>query len=231
MATDSEPTNAASTPGPSGPAFRRRDLVLLVTFVVAVGALAAVLIHGPAKTKVLGASSVRSDSYAGFVLDPAKPAPPLALKNSLGEPVNIADYRGRAVLVTFLYTHCPNVCPIITSKLHTALVEMPSKERREVEIIAVSVDPRGDTPASVAQFLAAHEMTGKMQYLLGSASALTRVWAHWGVGSKGDAGNPELVAHTALIYGITGRGKIETIYSSSFAASDIVRDVRRLAAA
>ena len=41
---------------------------------------------------------------------------------------------------------------------------------------------------------------------------------------------PILVAHTALIYGITGHGKIKTVYSSSFTASEIVRDVPRLAA-
>ena len=84
--------------------------------------------------------------------------------------------------------------------------------------------------ASVAQFLAAHEMTGRMQYLLGSASVLARVWSAWGVGSRRDTGNPELVAHTALVYGITAHGRIRTIYSSSFAPSDIVRDVPRLAA-
>ena len=91
--------------------------------------------------------------------------------------------------------------------------------------------PHGDTPATVAQFLADHEMTGRMQYLLGSASELPSVWARWGVGSTRDTGNPELVAHTALIYGITGRGKIATIYPATFAPSEIVRDVPRLAAA
>jgi protein SCO1/2 len=231
MAIDSEPTRGASTAEPNGPAFRRRDLLLLATFLVAVGALAAVLIHGPAKPTVLGSTSAKSSSYAGLVLNPAKPAPALALNNYLGKPVNIDEYRGKAVLVTFLYTHCPNVCPLIASMLHTALAEMPARERSEVQIIAVSVDPHGDTPATVAQFLAAHEMTGKMQYLLGSASDLPSVWARWGVGSTRDTGNPELVAHTALIYGITGRGKIATIYPSSFTPSEIVRDVPRLAAA
>jgi cytochrome oxidase Cu insertion factor (SCO1/SenC/PrrC family) len=37
----------------------------------------------------------------------------LALKDSLGHPVNIDSYRGKAVLVTFIYDHCPDVCPII----------------------------------------------------------------------------------------------------------------------
>jgi len=71
-------------------------------------------------------------------------------------------------------------------------------------IIAVSVDPRGDTPKTVAKFLAQHEMTGRMQYLLGSASELARVWKAWGVGSERDVKNPNFVEHSGLIYGITG---------------------------
>jgi protein SCO1 len=231
MASESEPTRPAHPDAPRGSAFRRRDLALLVVFLAAAGALAAVLIHGKPTPKVLGSTSVRTSSYAGFVLNPAKPAPPLRLTNYLGVPVNLASYRGKAVLVTFLYTHCPDVCPLIASRLHTALSAMGATERRQVQIIAVSVDPRGDTSASVRQFLAAHEVTGEMQYLLGSAGALARVWQQWGVGSRRDSGNPELVAHTALIYGIAGDGKIQTIYPSSFTAADIVRDVPRLAAA
>ena len=48
-------------------------------------------------------------------------APPLALHNYLGQPVNIDSYRGKAVLVTFLYTNCPDICPLITSNLRVAL--------------------------------------------------------------------------------------------------------------
>ncbi len=231
MATDFEPTNDASVRGPRGSAFRRRDLLFLAAFLAAAGVLAYVLIPSPGKPKVLGAATGTSGGYAGLPLQHPKAAPPLVLKNYLGQTFNIADYRGKAVLVTFLYTHCPDVCPLITSNLHLALERMPASERRQVQIVAVSVDPRGDTPATVAQFLAAHEMTGRMQYLIGSANVLSNVWAQWGVGSQRDSGNPELVAHTALIYGITAHGKIATVYPSNFAPSEIVHDVPRLAAA
>ena len=179
---------------------------------------------------MLGATSVRTSRFAGLAIVPAKAAPPLTLANYLGAPVDLAAYRGRAVLVTFLYTHCPDICPLIASRLHTALLTMGAAERREVQIIAVSVDPRGDTRSTVAQFLASHEMTGRMQYLIGSTAQLERVWAAWGIDAQRDA-NPELVAHSALIYGITAAGRIATIYPSNFAPSQIVHDVPRLAAA
>jgi cytochrome oxidase Cu insertion factor (SCO1/SenC/PrrC family) len=92
------------------------------------------------------------------------------------------------------------------------------------------VDPRGDTPSAVAAFLARHEMTGRMQYLIGSASQLARVWQAWGVGSERDAQQPEFINHSGLIYGITASGKRETVYAASFQPAEIAHDVSLLAA-
>jgi len=141
----------------------------------------------------------------------------------LGDLKNAA-YRGKVVLVTFLYTHCPDVCPLIASKLHTALTRMSAAERGGLQIIAVSVDPRGDTPTTVAQFLADHEMTGRMQYLIGSSAALAQVWESWGIYSA-PSSDPAVVDHTALIYGIDPRGKIVVVYASNFAPAAVVHDV------
>ncbi len=171
-----------------------------------------------------------ADYDASGLLTPVEPAPPLALRNYLGQPVNIASYRGKAVLVTFLYTNCPDICPLITSNLRVAQNLMGPAVAAKAQIIAVSVDPRGDTPKAVAAFLARHEMTGRMQYLIGSAPQLARVWKAWGVGSEQDAQQPQFVNHSGLVYGITGSGKRVTIYAASFQPSEIAHDVPILAA-
>jgi protein SCO1/2 len=217
----------------AGLALRRRDIFGLAGLLVVVGVVLALVVHGGAAIKGPGGvAATHGGRYDGLALSSAETAPPLALDNYLGTPVNLASYRGKAVLVTFLYTHCPDVCPLIASHLHTALAEMPAAERRSLRIIAVSVDPRGDTPSTVAAFLAAHEMTGQMQYLIGSAGVLRPVWKDWGVAAAAQAAadDPDLVAHTALVYGITARGKITVIYPSNFSPSEIVHDVRILSA-
>jgi protein SCO1/2 len=144
--------------------------------------------------------------------------------------VNIDSYRGKVVLVTFLYTTCPDICPLITADLRVALNEMGPAEARKVQIIAVSVDPRVDTRKSVAAFLARHEMTGRMLYLLGSAKELGRVWQAWGVGSERDLEQPQFVNHTGVVYGITASGDRLTVYDPEFKPSEIVHDVPLLAA-
>ena len=56
---------------------------------------------------------------------------------------------------------------------------MSAAERKQLQIIAVSVDPEGDTPKTVKAFLADHQMTGRMQYLIGSRLQLEKTWSDW----------------------------------------------------
>ena len=202
-----------------------RVLLPVLAVVFLAGALAVLVAggNGPAKARA-------EQLDAAGILKPARSAPPLALRNYLGQPVNIASYRGKAVLVTFLYTHCPDVCPLIASDLGIALKEMGPKLANKVQIIAVSVDPKGDTPKAVAAFLAHHEVSGRMQYLIGSAKELLPVWEAWGVGSERDAQQPELINHTGIVFGVTGTGKRLAVYPPEFKPTEIAHDVPLLAA-
>ena len=177
-----------------------------------------------------GTHSAKSASFLGNELSPPKPSPSLSLRNYLGQRVNISQYRGKALLVTFIYDHCPDICPLIVANLRVAQNLMGPKTAAKAKIVAVSVDPRGDTPKTVTAFLKVHEMTGRMQYLIGSPKELGHVWQKWGVGSERDAGQPDIVNHSALVYGITASGELKTVYiGSSFKPSEIAHDVPLLA--
>jgi protein SCO1/2 len=204
-----------------------RVLLSLLALVLLAGAIALVAVGSSASPKK--SAALQGNFEASGVLTPVSPAPPLALRNYLGQSINIDSYKGKVVLVTFLYTHCPDVCPLITSNLRVTQNLMPASVRSKVAIIAVSVDPRGDTPAAVAAFLARHEMTGRMQYLVGSAHELGPVWQAWGVGSERDATKPQFINHSGLIYGITGSGKRLTIYAANFQPAEVAHDVPLLA--
>jgi protein SCO1/2 len=205
-----------------------RLLLGLVGLVIAGGVIALLSSGGSSAHKPSTAANGGFES-AG-VMSPVTAAPPLALRNYLGEPVNIDSFRGKAVLVTFLYTHCPDVCPLITSNLRVAQNLMGPKVAANTQIIAVSVDPRGDTRSAVTDFLAKHQMTGRMLYLTGSAHELAQAWKAWGVGSERDASKPEFINHSGLIYGVTASGQRLTIYAANFQPSEIAHDVPLLAA-
>jgi protein SCO1 len=171
-----------------------------------------------------GQTAVDNSKYSGGEATPPKAAPELKLNNYLGEPVDLAEFKGKAVLVTFIYDHCPDICPLIVSHLKTAQAELGSKAD-DMQIVAVSTDPQGDTPKTVAKFLDEHEMTGKMQYLIGSPKELEHVWTDWNIVAKRAKTGRDLVEHSALIYGIGADGKITTLYPANFDPSQIVHDV------
>jgi protein SCO1 len=229
MAAHQSPPTESSEPPSRGGLSLRVALALVVILVIAGGV--ALLTSGSTSKRpsVNGIQGVASSKYSGSLASPPAPEPPLQLRNYKGERVNVDQYKGKAVLVTFLYTHCPDVCPIIASNLGVALNLMGPAKASKVQVIAVSVDPRGDTPKAVAAFLQRHGMTGRMQYLIGSASELGHVWKAWGVGAEADAQQPQLVNHSGLVYGISAQGKVTTLYAASFTPKEIAHDAPLLA--
>jgi protein SCO1/2 len=226
-------TEQDSNPGAAPPPQRLpwiRLLGPLIVLLVLVSLLSFLLLGGSSHTSLPGGAgqAAAGSGYEGTLALPAKQAPAIALRNYLGGPVTLAQYRGKAVLVTFLYANCPDVCPLIASNLRVAL-KLLGRRAAEAQVIAISVDPRGDTRGAVARFLKGHEMTGRMQYLVGSAGELGHTWAAWGVGSEQDAGQPQLVSHSALVYGVSASGRLTTVYPSTFEPAEIAHDVPRLA--
>jgi protein SCO1/2 len=166
--------------------------------------------------------------YDGPTLQTPALAPPIVLQDYLGHRVDTAAYRGKAVLLTFIYTHCPDVCPLIVASLHNTLARLGG-HASEVRIVAVSTDPKGDTRKAISSFLARREMTGRMEYLVGSRRTLIPVWRAWGINVSKPTAQDE-VNHSALVYGITASGKVTTVYASNFTPAELAHDIPRLAA-
>ena len=178
--------------------------------------------HGAAASVTVTGGSGR---FAGGELDPPRPTPDFTLTDQAGQKVSLADQRGKLVLLTFLYTNCPDVCPLITQNLNQAL-QMLGTERDDVRVLAVSVDPEGDTPKSVDEYAKAHHLLPEFHYLIGSRDELTKVWKAYDVAAV--ASDPELVDHTAYTMLVDQSGEGRVIYDSQVKAKDVVHDVRAL---
>jgi protein SCO1/2 len=84
----------------------------------------------------------------------------------------MSQYRGRNVIVTFLYSHCRTECPVQAQQIKGALDDLG----HDVPALAVSVDPPGDKPASVKHFNSEQGVTGRLRWVLGDAGQLRRLW-------------------------------------------------------
>jgi len=181
-----------------------------------------------AKSAAAPARAAKPVQYAGATAKSIAPAPALRLRNSLGRQVDLRRFRGKAVLVTFVYVHCPDTCPLIVSNLRTTQIKLGAQASR-LKVIAVSTDPSQDTPAAIKTFLRRHDMTGRMDYLVGSKAQLPPVWSAWGIKARRVDPKPEDVEHSAPIYGISASGKLTTLYAAEEPPADMIHDVPLLA--
>lgn len=174
----------------------------------------------------------------GTVFTPSFAAYDFRLIGPEGRTVSLGSFRGKAVALTFLYTHCPDVCPLIADKMHAAYRRLGGVANR-VALVAVSVDPRGDTPASVRAFLKLHRVEHELVYLRGSFAELWPVWHHYYIGTDAKMVTPEaalvsppspdLVTHTAAIYIIDPQGMARALLSGGdLDPADLATDLRLL---
>lgn len=92
--------------------------------------------------------------FRGRVLAEAVPRPDFTLQDTAGEPYDFLEQtRGKATLLFFGYTHCPDVCPIHMGNIAAVLKDLGSERRREVEVVFVSTDPERDTPGRIREWL------------------------------------------------------------------------------
>ncbi|MBV9281190.1 MAG: redoxin domain-containing protein [Chloroflexi bacterium] len=203
---------------------RRRLLPLLMTLVVAVVTIFMLL-----GTLVAAHQSQQPAGLPGTTL-PSIPAPGFTLSDQFGRSIALREFRGRVVLLTFFYTHCPDTCPLTAEKLRTVMRTLGTEQRR-VAVLIVSTDPLHDTPADARRFLRQHGILERWHFLLGDPYGLARVWAsyHAYAGQVGQpAGGPPQPVHTAGMYLIDGRGRERMYLDDSLSATDIAVDLHSL---
>ncbi len=194
------------------------------------GACLALLLAGCGGSGGSAEATAAAPAYVAGDAVGSETPPPLTLTDQHGHRVDLAKLKGKPVLVAFLYTHCHDVCPIVASKLHTAdALLKPGAERPT--LLAVSVDPKRDTPASAAKFNREHRTEGEIDWLLGSRPELEKVWKAWKVLPASEPGNPDVIEHSGEISGIGADGMVHVLFTPTFKPAKLARDLETLAEA
>lgn len=174
---------------------------------------------------VLG-SACAPEKLAGTDLG-RQQAPDFTLSDGLsGAAVRLSTLRPNVVALAFLYTQCPDVCPLTAENFRQAQEKL-GPDASKVVFVAVSVDPDHDTPAAVRTFSSAHRLERSWHFLIGSAAALRSVWVAYGVPQEV---HPETgVAHADAIYLIDANGLARILLHTEDGAEALTKDLRILA--
>lgn len=153
---------------------RLRLTLMLVATLVLVGGLAIVLLTD-------GRGGSAGSGFEGSQPPDGLPTADFTLRDQDGKRVSLADFRGRPVILTFMYSTCRDTCPLTADQIRVALDDVG----RDVPTLAISVDPANDTPLNAKRFLRQRTMTGRMRFLLGDRAALEPIWKSYFIQPQG----------------------------------------------
>lgn len=147
----------------------------------------------------------------------------LSLTDHTGKPRQLADFRGKAVIVNFGFTHCPDVCPTTLADLAGAVKSLGS-DSDKVQVLFVTVDPERDTREVLAKYVTAFDP--RFLGMHGDLEATRKVAKEFKVYfEKRKDGN---VDHSAQSYVVDPQGRLRLFVRHDRITADLAPDLRTL---
>lgn len=151
-----------------------------------------------------------------------------SLTDQAGRSFRFQGLRGRVVLVTFMYTTCPDVCPLLTANMRLVQESLRPSERTAVFFLSITTDPEVDTPSVLKSYGERYKVDfSNWSFAGGDQKSLEKAWKIFGVKVERKARG--LVNHTTLTSLVDKKGMMRFVYYG--AAPDphkILQDMRGL---
>ncbi len=139
------------------------------------------------------------------------PAPEFALTSQDGAPVTLADFRGKVVAVTFVFTMCTTTCPVLTPMMSFVQDQLGADFGAKIAFVSITVDPERDTPDVMKEYAQAFGANfAGWSFLTGTPAAIRDVTRRYGVYAS-KSGNGD-VDHTFLTSVVDRRGILRVQY-------------------
>ena len=151
-----------------------------------------------------------------------------ALTDHAGKARTLADFRGKAVVLFFGYTQCPDVCPTTLATLVEAMRQLGPDAAR-VQVLFVTVDPERDTQELLASYVTAFDPS--FLALRGDAEATARIAKEFKILYQKQPGRtPETytVDHSAGTFIFDPQGRLRLYVGHGQGADVFAHDLREL---
>ncbi|DAC63283.1 MAG TPA: SCO family protein [Candidatus Poseidoniales archaeon] len=112
--------------------------------------------------------------------DPEYDLEDFSLMNFDGNMTNLSDFNGQVLIVSFVYSRCPDVCPIVSANLRWVAEQLPDDYGTNFSIIAITVDPWWDTSGVLAEY--AMRQAIDWPHLTGDVETMQPIWESFHVG-------------------------------------------------
>jgi protein SCO1/2 len=150
----------------------------------------------------------------------------LELTDTSGKLRHLEDFRGKAVVLFFGFTHCPDICPTTLADVAGA-VKALGPDAGRVQVLFVTVDPERDTPQDLAKYVGAFDP--RFLALSGDLEATRRVAKEFKIYfEKRPQGATYTVDHSAQTYIIDPQGRLRLLVRHERIATDLADDLRTL---
>jgi len=179
---------------------------------------------------VLAGCTRDKPSFANVDITGADYARGFALTDHNGTPRTLADFKGKAVVLFFGYTQCPDVCPTTMAEM-AAVMQSLGKDADRVQVMFVTVDPERDKPALLAQYVPNFDK--RFLGLYGDAAVTEKTTRDFKVVASKVAGKTPgayTFDHTAGSYVFDPQGRIRLFIRHGQGAEPIARDLKILLA-
>lgn len=164
-----------------------------------------------------------NDTFLGEQIIPPIPSPEFDLLNYNGERITIEDFKGSVVLLTFAYTSCPDVCPIMFGRFLELQQVYEKSLGSEIDLVFITVDPEVDTPEHLADH--AKAMRSQWYFLTESLEVMQVVWDAFNLHVEKEG---SLVSHTNLAFLIDENGLVRVQYVGLPPVSAFQADIDKL---
>lgn len=174
----------------------------------ALAALAVIGISAGAFSLFTPAPNVGELPFPADALRTAYEPPRLKLVDQTRRTVDLAELRGKVVLLTAVYASCPHTCPAILSQAKGALAEIAPEDRDDLRVVAVTLDPEKDSPEVLAELAGMHGLDPALYHLVtGESSEVEGILDKMGITRRRD---PEtgVIDHANLFLLLDREGKI-----------------------
>jgi protein SCO1/2 len=156
---------------------------------------------------------------------------PFSLVDHTGRNVTDADYRGRAMLIYFGYSYCPDVCPFSLQIVNAAMNLLTEEEQARFQPILITVDPDRDTVEHLATYVTSPAFPNGLVGLTGSHEQIDAVIAAYRVvamRAPDDGGDPDayLMDHSSFTYLMNEIGQFEDVFSHGSNPADMADRLR-----